>query len=134
MNDYKLVISEYYDLLNLHKALLEAKFNSNPDNEYIAGSPIVAKISNEIIELLRIYDLKKKGKEDWSEWRKISNQELYMNRAIDKIVRFGEWENLDYEEKKEKIYNYLSPFCCSEDEIRYIMHEIDKKLFDSSKE
>mgnify|MGYP000786198697 CR=1 FL=1 len=36
----KFELSDYYDLLNLHKALMEAKFHDNPDNEYISGSPI----------------------------------------------------------------------------------------------
>ena len=46
----KFELSDYYDLLNLHKALMEAKFHDNPDNEYISGSPIIAKIMNEIVE------------------------------------------------------------------------------------
>ena len=32
MKEYTLSL-DYYELLNLHKALLEAKFNSDPDNE-----------------------------------------------------------------------------------------------------
>ncbi|QPQ30188.1 hypothetical protein [Lysinibacillus sp. JNUCC 51] len=31
------------EILNLHKTLLEAKFHKNPDNFYVAGSPIIAK-------------------------------------------------------------------------------------------
>ena len=41
-------ICDYYDLLNLHKALLEAKFHLNPDNELVSLSPVIAKISNQI--------------------------------------------------------------------------------------
>ena len=32
MKDFHLSL-DYYELLNLHKALLEAKFHMNPDNE-----------------------------------------------------------------------------------------------------
>ena len=52
----KFELSDYYDLLNLHKALMEAKFHDNPDNEYISGSPIIAKIMNEIVDILAEID------------------------------------------------------------------------------
>ena len=45
-------INDYYELLNLHKALLEARFHEGLDNKYLAGSPIVAKIHNRIISNL----------------------------------------------------------------------------------
>lgn len=43
MNEFYLQL-DYYGLLNLHKALLEAKFNLNPDNELVSGSPLIADI------------------------------------------------------------------------------------------
>ena len=59
------IIRDYYDLLNLHKALMEAKFHKNPENGYIAGSPVIAKIMNEIVELLSEMD----PYANESEWR-----------------------------------------------------------------
>lgn len=41
MNKYQLNL-DYYGLLNLHKALLEAKFHTMPDHEEVSGSPFVA--------------------------------------------------------------------------------------------
>ncbi len=46
MNEIIYKITDYYDLLNLHKALLESKFHMNPDNEFVSFSPIIANISN----------------------------------------------------------------------------------------
>ena len=57
----KFELSNYYDLLNLHKALMEAKFHDNPDNKYIAGSPIIAKIINEIVDILAEIDPERLG-------------------------------------------------------------------------
>lgn len=37
MDDIKLEIKDYYELLNLHKALMEAKFHRDPDNKCVAG-------------------------------------------------------------------------------------------------
>lgn len=43
-------IGDYYELLALHKALLEAKFHQEPNNIEVCFSPIVAKLSNEIVD------------------------------------------------------------------------------------
>ena len=75
LDELKFEIKGYYDLLNLHKALLEAKFHRNPDNEFISGSPIIARLCNEIVDILA------SQKSDWKHWRKIENQDFYMERA-----------------------------------------------------
>ena len=36
---------DYDGVLNLHKALLEAKFHLDSDNELVSGSPFVADVS-----------------------------------------------------------------------------------------
>lgn len=125
MGNIKLEITDYYELLNLHKALLEAKFHRNPDNAYVAGSPIISKLCNEIVSLLAQYDVIRKGKEDWTAWRQLYNQEYYKERAIDGIIKFGGWEKLKCSEKSDRILNYISPFVCTEDEIASIIKEID---------
>lgn len=131
MNNIKLEIDNYYDLLNLHKALLEAKFHQNPDNENVAGSPIIARISNDILDLLDLYELKynKSNKvNSWKEWRKISNHRFYKERAINRIVQCEEWNNLDESGKKQTIMNYLSPFTCTDNQLLDIMVEIQKLI------
>ncbi len=45
---------DYYGALNLHKALLEAKFNLEPDNELISGSPFVADIHVQVRKRAKI--------------------------------------------------------------------------------
>lgn len=47
----------YYGALNLHKALLEAKFNLEPDNELVSGSPYVADIHVQVREFLMQSDM-----------------------------------------------------------------------------
>lgn len=36
---------DYYGVLNLHKALLEAKFHADPENELVSGSPLSDSLS-----------------------------------------------------------------------------------------
>ena len=93
MNDLKLEIKDYYELLNLHKALLEAKFHLNPDNTYVCSSPIIADISNKIVDILSemddIKDEKNVGK--WVKWRKLDVQSFYRERALRNGVLNDMW-------------------------------------------
>lgn len=128
MYDIRYEITGYYELLNLHKALLEAKFHQNPDNKLVSGSPFIAKICNDIVDLLQEYDYAHKGKDIWKEWRKISNQDYYKKRIIEKIVDYEGWSELERNTKKDILLNYLSPFQCDENEIDDLIIEVDKEL------
>ena len=119
-------IHTYDELLNLHKALLEAKFHQNPDNKYVAGSPIIANICNDILQQLCLYDQSAKGYEDWTEWRRLAHQDFYKERMIANILDFGGWGDLEYSEKQERLKNYISPFTATEEEIKSVLFDIDK--------
>ena len=127
MENLKIEINEYYKVLNLHKAILEAKFHENPDNEYIAGSPIIAELCNEIVDLLARMEMHKKGKEDWTNWRQLCNQDYYKQRILLLIAKHENWKKLTDDEKKEKVRCYISPFSCSDDEMLKIVEELDHK-------
>ena len=127
MNEISFTVQGYYDLLNLHKALLEAKFHKNPDNDFVAGSPIIARLCNEIVDLLTEH------KGGWSDWRRIENQSFFIERAIDNAVAFysnhdNVWEKLKSGEKAEQIKNYLSPFIANERDILIISTEVERRL------
>jgi len=126
--EIKFELTAYYDLLNLHKALLEAKFHKDPENPYVAGSPIIANICNTLIETLAEYDTSTKGFEDWTEWRNIEHQDFYRERIIDNILNDGNWGERTYEEKLAVVKNNMSPFCGSNDEIDKMISAVDKKL------
>ena len=89
MEEYSLKL-DYYSLLNLHKALLEAKFNTMPDNKLISGSPLIASTYIQIRNLL--IEGKKGG--EWKVWFQLSNRPDRRRQAIFLIVKL--WVNLDY--------------------------------------
>ena len=116
-------INDYYELLNLHKALLEARFHEGLDNKYLAGSPIVAKIHNRVISNLISMEVNRKGSESWSEWIKISNRKDYLERAVENIIKFETWDN---EAKKYEIVKiYISPFVATDKEVEEIIDYIN---------
>ena len=62
MDGIEIEIKDYYVMLNLHKALLEAKFHMNPDNVNVASSPIIADFCNELVDVLTRSDEEKSKK------------------------------------------------------------------------
>ena len=76
MDEIKLEIRDNYVLLNLHKALLEAKFHLNPDNTLVCLSPIIADLSNELVDILAKMDEHKDERNagKWDSWRKLEGQ------------------------------------------------------------
>lgn len=126
----KFELFDYDDLLNLHKALMEAKFHDNPDNEYVAGSPIIAKIMNEIVDVLTDID-PHANKEDWERWRKLENNICYENgiysKTLVKVSQDKLWEEYNYEEKIVATKNYFSPFIVTDKEIDEFINAVEIK-------
>lgn len=119
-------IYDYYDLLNLHKALLEAKFHLNPDNELVSFSPIIAKISNQIVDILTEYNKDKgNGSPEWNDWRKLENQVFYKNRALNNSKYISEWNNLSFTDKQIYVKNLISPFSATDEEINIMVEKVN---------
>ena len=130
----KFELSDYYDLLNLHKALMEAKFHENPDNEYIAGSPIIAKFMNEIVDILTAID-PHVNDDDWKEWRKLKNQLNSMcgfekniwDKIANRVSKDKLWKEYNIEKKIIATKNYFSPFILTDEKIENFIHYVDNK-------
>lgn len=105
MKDFILNL-DYYGVLNLHKDLLEAKFNVNPDNEMISSSPLVADIYEQVREWL----IKNDESGQWKTWFQLKNRPDYKERALIRMQKNKQWEKASYERKKEITENYLAPF------------------------
>lgn len=125
MDDIRLEVKGYYSLLNLHKALLEAKFNPNPVNYEVAGSPFVAQLCKEITSLLAQHDLQKKGYETWTEWLQLKNRPDYRKCVLQRMLSCTNWEKMCMDEKRICTLNYLSPFTCMPDELDDLISEFD---------
>lgn len=112
---------DYYSLLSLHKALLEARFHENPENELVAGSPLVSDIHAQVRDLLIKSD---KGSQ-WLEWFQLRNRPDRRNRAIMLIRKCKRWDRLSLDGKKKIVAGYLSPFLYSETELDEVITALD---------
>lgn len=111
----------YYGLLSLHKALLEARFHEDPENELVAGSPLVADIHAQVRNLLIKSD---KGSQ-WLEWFQLRNRPDRRDRAIMLIRKCKRWDRLSPDGKKKIVAGYLSPFLYSEAELDEVIAALD---------
>jgi len=132
----KFVLEDYYDILNLHKALMEAKFHDNPQNEDIQGSPILARIMNEIVEILS--EMEPNGSAKWIDWRKLRNHLQSTNNQgygkttwsnmVDRASKNKLWIKYSRDKKVSVTKDYFSPFVLEETEIENFINIIDAKL------
>ena len=120
MQEYTLKL-DYYSLLNLHKALLEAKFHTMPDKESVAGSPLVAELYIQVCDLLIESD---KGSE-WKDWFQLSNRPDRKEQAIILMRRNRIWNKATHDEKNKIANAFLAPFIFSEEELESVIEEVD---------
>lgn len=123
MQEYILKL-DYYGLLNLHKALLEAKFHTMPDNELVAGSPLVADLYIQVRDLLIESD---KGSE-WKDWFQLSNRPDRKEQAIILMRRDRIWNKAAHDEKRKTARAFLAPFIFSEEELENVIAEVDGRV------
>ena len=133
MDEIKLEIRDYYVLLNLHKALLEAKFHLNPDNTLVCLSPIIADLCNELVDILAKMDELKDERNagGWDNWRKLEGKSFFRERAIKNATLNNRWPDMNEEEKVRCAKNLISPFTATEEELRSFIDEVDKEFISS---
>ena len=129
MSQIKFELCDYYDVLNLYKIIMEAKFNPHPKNDEISRSPFTAKFCSKLVDLLSDYELELKGKERWSEWRKLCNRSDYKMQIVFLVKNYEQWNKLNTDEKKDIMRIYLSPFLYSEEEINELIYDIDNNNY-----
>ena len=123
MNEYNLKL-DYYGLLNLHKALLEAKFHTIPDNEEISGSPVIAGLYIQVRDLLIESD---KGNQ-WKSWFQLSNRTDRRNQAIILMKKCKCWNQATPDEKSKIACSFLAPFLFNEEELKNVIAEVDNNI------
>lgn len=129
MKNKELVISDYYELLALHKALLEAKFHRDPDNSMVAGSPFIASISKRTVELLIEIDMSKdlSKKESWERVLNIKNQGDRWEVALEYAEESNDWDKFTDERRIKYVEYLLSPHIYTEEDVVEFISEVTKR-------
>lgn len=120
MQEYSLKL-DYYGLLNLHKALLEAKFHTMPENKLVSGSPFIADIYIQVRDLLIESD---KGSQ-WKDWFQLRNRPDRRKQVVFLLKNCDCWGNATPDEKRKIASRYLAPFIFSGKELENVISEVN---------
>ena len=116
-----LQISDYYELLALHRALMEAKFTPEPWDPIVPGSPYIAKIANQVVDMLTEIEDRQKPESNeehnWRAWRKIDPTRREWQISLERARKLTKWTQWSFEHKKDMVTIFLSPFTVGENLI-----------------
>lgn len=125
MKTYELKLNDS-ELLNLHMALLEAKFHTSPENELVAGSPLVANIYIQVRDLL----IESDSEGRWQDWFLLKNRLDRREQAVAlmrRSKRRDRWNQITLEEKRKIARDFLAPFLFDEEELENVIAEADRE-------
>ena len=103
-----MVVDDRYELLALHRALLEAKFVREPEDRDIAGSPFVAAIANRVVAQLS------RSEPGWAEWRRAEKHPARVDVVKRRIREASKWASWSRQERATYVNILLSPLEASE--------------------
>lgn len=127
MDSNEFVVGDKYELLALHRGLLEARFCDRENDADVSGSPILAKLHRRLIIVLVSLDKPVGGsKSQWAAWLQMDEGRREWNVAIDRARRFIGWGGLDSEAKRAAALDFLSPFEVESELVDLFMACVEK--------
>jgi len=127
-------ITDYYELLALHRALHEAKFCKESSDFDMKGSRFVADLSNRVADgLISYYSQNGNATEveRWASWRRktIRKGDWRWDIAMNDVVRDRElWQQMDENDKIEYTKILFSPYILTKDLIEEFMETINSAV------
>jgi len=111
-------VCDYYELLALHRALLEAKFCDEPNDNDVSGSPIVASLHRQLVEALVEAESERKGVEArsaWTKWLALSSGRREWKVALGRARSEPQWNGWTEKDRLSYARALLSPFSVSDE-------------------
>lgn len=121
-------VTEYYEMLALHRMLVEAKFNPSPEDLDIAASPLAGKLMEKLVGVLANAELERghpDKKERWESWREIDKSGRFWKSAISYGVARPEWHDWSELEKSQFAENVLRPFLTNSQLVAEYISEVE---------
>lgn len=119
-----LLVEERFELLALHRVLMEAKFHPDPDSRDIAASPWVSKLAHRVLDAL-IESESQEAAERWKAWRRSPESGRFWSVATRQARGQQDWESRSALEKLELAKILLAPFEASEAQLYSFVDEVD---------
>ena len=121
------VVSDYYELLALHRALLEAKFCDEPNDLDVSASPILAESYRKLISSLINMEVERKGKtaqNEWADWLKIGVERREWRVGLQRARNERLWKQWSLQDKRKYVYDLLAPFTLDDELVDYFISQV----------
>lgn len=129
MTSSKFIIGEYYELLALHRALLEAKFCEEPNDLDVSASPIVAMLHKKLLRSLISIEIERKGKtaqDNWDDWLEIGPKRREWKVGLQRARNERLWREWGYKDKQKYIFDLLSPFKVDDNLVGRFISQVEQ--------
>ncbi|MCL4266437.1 MAG: hypothetical protein KJ069_24760 [Anaerolineae bacterium] len=124
-------VADYYKLLALHRAFMEAKFTPLPNDQDIAGSPFIAEMAHQVVDNLIQLQIEQGNAEEaeaWNKWRQIDPSRREWGVALTRAQEAGNWVHWTNQEKLHYTQILLSPFQADNHLLELFITSVDDLL------
>lgn len=122
-------IKDKFELLALHRTIMEAKFHAPPSNEEVLSSPILSRIANEVLDDIVETELREgqhsRG-ELWRQWRNVGARPEVVRIVIECARLSPHWTKMTRQEKEDYIGCSLSPILADPNVVSQIVDDVDR--------
>lgn len=122
---------DFNELSALHRAILAAKYSDIPENDEIAGNPVLAGLANEIYdEMTKLRKHEEINSDVFEELRRITTRKGFRGQfraAVMTARRDPVFMSSDGPDRLAMAKCYLSPFTCTESELKAFIDAVDGK-------
>lgn len=126
-----LTVSNPMELLALHKAIMEAKFHENPENQDVLGSPLLAAIADQVMDaIINAEDAVGNSSKasSWRTFRRLSSNTWIAERVYRQVVRNPNWRAFDDVSRTRYLICALAPFQATSSELDNLRQRIDASI------
>lgn len=123
----KLEITEYIELLGLHKALHIARFSINPLSNVLSGNPYLAELAKRTLDTLAQMEIERGKPERADAWQfKIDSESPVWQIAVQNAAAERRlWRPLSKEEKVRVAQITLTPYIFTDEMIELFIQHVD---------
>ena len=112
-------IDDYWELLALHKAIMEVKFGKVENREFLT-SPFLASVAKKVLIALVEADRKKNGSDKasgWDSWKIVDESRSEWVKLLKFIDENERYKTLSNDDVAREIRDVLSPLEISDDTV-----------------
>jgi hypothetical protein len=125
MSSRKLTIDNKYELLALHRGLMEARFCPEPNDMDVSGSPILAALHRRLMDVLLALEPHDSATSlQWKSWLQMDVERRHWGIALGRARNSTWWKKLTIEERKQAALDLLAPFSVTDELIELFLQSV----------